>query len=66
MLVLSRVLLIVAILTGICALVARFIQPVTLLLILPATWLEATGVLLLFCIATALLGIADQQARRGP
>jgi hypothetical protein len=64
MLSLSRLLWIVAILSGLCALVARFIRLPLLLTIRPDTWLEATGVLLLFCIATALLGIADQMVRK--
>ncbi len=60
MLGLSRWLLVLAVLTGLCAVVARFVQPSLLLRILPSTWLEVTGVLLLFCIATAILGIAEQ------
>lgn len=64
MLGLSRVLLIFAAITCMCALIARFIQPALLLMILPATWLTATGVLLLFCIAAALLGIADEMIKK--
>jgi hypothetical protein len=60
MLAASRVLLFVAVLTALCAVIARFVQPSLLLMILPSTWLEATGVLLLFSISTALLGIAEQ------
>ncbi|MBU0608251.1 MAG: hypothetical protein KKI08_10200 [Armatimonadetes bacterium] len=66
MLGLSRLLLIVAALTGICAVIARFVQPSMLLMILPATWLEVTGVLLLFSIATAILGIAERVEKRAP
>jgi len=66
MLALSRLLLIVAVLTGVCALIARFVQPSLFLMILPRTWLEVTGTLLLFCIAAALLGIADQAAKKAP
>lgn len=66
MLSLSRLILIIAVLTGLCALAARFIQPTLLLTILPATWLEVTGILLLFCVAAALLGIADQMAKKAP
>lgn len=63
MLALSRLLLIVAVITALCAVVARFVQPALLLMIRPATWLEATGVLLLFAIATAALGIAEGLAK---
>ncbi len=64
MLALSRLLLILAALTGVCALIARFIQPALLLTILPATWLEVTGVLLMFSIATGVLGIADELGKK--
>jgi hypothetical protein len=64
MLAISRLLMIAAVLTGVCALIARFMQPALFLMILPATWLEVTGTLLLFCIGAALLGIADQMAKK--
>lgn len=60
----SRFLLALAVMTGLCAMIARFVQPKTFLLILPATWLEATGVLLLFSIAFSLLGIARKLEAR--
>lgn len=56
MLSLARLLVVVAVLTGILALVSRFGSPI---LVQPDTWLEVSGLLLLFGIATALLGIGE-------
>ena len=64
MLALSRVMFILAVVCGICALVARFVGPPTMLVIHPSTWLAVTGLLLVFSIALSLLGIADLMAKK--
>ena len=64
MMVFSRIFFALAGLTGICALIARFVQPQLLLMILPATWLAATAVLLLFSIALSVLAIATAMEKK--
>ena len=64
MLALSRLAFILAVVFGICALVARFVQPPILLVVDPTTWLIVTGLLLVGSIALSLLGIADLAAKK--
>lgn len=57
MMTFSRILFALAVITGILAVVARFVQPKTLLMIQPATWVDVTGLLLLFSVAATLTAI---------
>ncbi len=51
---LYRVFMLLAVLAAICGLVARFSMPGQILVVHAGTWLQVTGLLLLFAIAVAL------------
>jgi len=58
MLGISKLLLVVAIVTAICSVISRFAAGVLPRTIAASTWLDVTTLLLLFGILTALLGVA--------
>jgi hypothetical protein len=66
MLVSARVCFVLAIVIGLCALIARFVwsQNHPLLAIMPATWLSASGLLFLASAASSLLEIARNTGKK--
>jgi len=66
MLICARVCFALAVVIGLCALVARFAwsQNQPLLAIMPATWLSASGLLFLASAASSLLAIAQSATRQ--
>ena len=59
MIVLHRVLILLAVVTGIVAVVARVTHWELLMVVTPSAWLRLTGLLLLYAIALMLAQIAE-------
>ena len=60
----ARICFILAVLTALCAVLARFLQLEPLTIILPATWLKGTGLLLLASVAACVLELAENACKK--